>query len=442
LGTGDYSFLVHYDGDTNYAADDAPCEWVHVNQGTLTIETEVHDPNHTDVTNKIVAAGTPVHDKLIVSGATSGFPIEGTATFKLYSGACTSGTLLTTESGVSVGANGIAESLDSSSSLQPGYYCYKVTFTDTTGEYHNGTADDEPFQIIQKSVVTNTELCTFDVDPNADGDNLRLIFTPDQSASIWKLNASNPGQFYYNVFDNDPTGKIYFTVPYPWVTTGAQPVHAYGDVETYTDPNGETCLIPSNGIGQGSDDVYGITLGSYSDTNGDGHVGFGDVYNVPVFEFTSSTGFAYVNIHLDYGLKKTTGYSKNAYDDAVDAIDTSKVLIPNGESYTFKVKNGIVDEATVSSLNTFKRDPGVAGMVTEVGSGDPIAGTRVKITLYAQKGIKSVTVTTDGDGWYMWQYKYTGKPAEFTVQLLDHPSVAAKSDVLKGNGFVVIDFEI
>src|SRR5438094_900252 len=46
------------------------------------------------------------------------------------------------------------------------------------------------------SLVTNSSLCTFDVDDGLSGSQLRLILTPDQnSPSAWKLNGSNPGQY-------------------------------------------------------------------------------------------------------------------------------------------------------------------------------------------------------------------------------------------------------
>jgi len=43
-------------------------------------------------------------------------------------------------------------------------------------------------------------------------------------------------------------------------------------------------------------------------------------------------------------------------------------------------------------------------------------------------------------GWYMWQYKYTGKAATFTVRL---PAYSlAQSITLKSNGFVTVNFTV
>src|SRR5262245_51101212 len=229
LAAGTYNFMAAVPSNSNYTGAISDCEPFTVSKADTTLTTEVHDPNHTDVTNKIVAFGTAVHDKAFVGGFVTGFPIDGTVTFKLYRGACTTGTLLTSQDkSVSGSADPLTvESSDSSSSLTPGSYCYKATFTDKSGNYSDATAANEPFSIIQKSVVTDTQLCTFDLDSGTAGSQFRLLYTPD-SGGYWKLNATNPGQFYYNVFDNNPTGKIQFTLPYPWVTQGAQPIHAYG----------------------------------------------------------------------------------------------------------------------------------------------------------------------------------------------------------------------
>lgn len=69
------------------------------------------------------------------------------------------------------------------------------------------------------------------------------------------------------------------------------------------------------------------------------------------------------------------------------------------------------------------------------GSGDPVANVRVQI--YQGTQLKA-TVYTDQDGWYMWTYKYTGKPATFTVKL---PAYGLSQMVtLRANCFLVVNF--
>ena len=65
-----------------------------------------------------------------------------------------------------------------------------TTFGTTT------VTDDDPSSYTSRPfgmLMTNTQLCSL---PN---DEFRLLFTPDQGRG-YKLNASNPGQFYYNMF--------------------------------------------------------------------------------------------------------------------------------------------------------------------------------------------------------------------------------------------------
>jgi uncharacterized repeat protein (TIGR01451 family) len=66
------------------------------------------------------------------------------------------------------------------------------------------------------SMVTDTSYCYFDRDPNTDGQQFRLIFTQEMT-NTFKLTASNPGQFYYNVFYIGSYGDevtLYITIPY------------------------------------------------------------------------------------------------------------------------------------------------------------------------------------------------------------------------------------
>ncbi len=91
---------------------------------------------------------------------------------------------------------------------------------------------------------------------------------------------------------------------------------------------------------------------------------------------------------------------------------------------------------TITSVNVFKNDPGIGGLVTSANDGTPIAGAQVEID--NSSGQALATVTTDSDGWYMWNYKYTGKAATFTVKLVGTSQV--QTVTLKSNGFLVVNF--
>jgi len=69
---------------------------------------------------------------------------------------------------------------------------------------------------------------------------------------------------------------------------------------------------------------------------------------------------------------------------------------------------------------------------------NPVANVQIKI--YDSKNKLLGTVYSDVDGWYMWTYKYTGKPATFVVKA---PAYGlSKSVTLKSNGFLVVDFTL
>src|SRR5439155_9998255 len=236
------------------------------------------------------------------------------------------------------------------------------------------TNDDYPL-----ALVTDSSLCTFDVDNGTPGRQFRLLFTPDvNNPSGYKLNASNPGQTYYNVFY--PTGStVNITLPYPYVTHGAVPIHVYDGVTIQT-VNGQRCLIPGNELANNSTQV---TLANYNPQ------AFGSTYTITV------PAGAYVNIHLDYGLKGTTGYKPGSQNSAI----SQAITIPNLQSYTFSDSGS--GSGTVQSENAFKKDPGIAGLVQSSITGNPVPGATVQI--YDPANVLLATVTTDADGWFLWE---------------------------------------
>ncbi len=277
------------------------------------------------------------------------------------------------------------------------------------------------------SSITNSSLCLFDVDASVTSSDcdLRLIFTPDQSS--WKLNASNPGQFYYNAFYfGSGSTTLDITLPYPFVTQGAVPIHIYDGV-TMTTSHGFECWVPGTEIANSSTQV---TLGNYSPQ------AFGSATTVSVDLPSLPDGFAYVNIHLDYGLKKgPTAYAKDNNNNAVTP-STSTILIPDKESYTLGDTTGGSD--TCVSENSFKKDPGIGGLVVKNGTTEPVPNLMVQI--YDSNKKLLATVYTDQDGWYMWQYKYTGKAATFTVKIAG--TTLSQTVTLKSNGFLVVNFTL
>jgi hypothetical protein len=298
-----------------------------------------------------------------------------------------------------------------------------------------------------KAIVTDSSLCSYDWDLSTTCREFRLLFTPYGSG--YKLNASNPGQTYYNVFYvapvDTPAGTpitLTLTIPYPYVTQGANPIHAYDDVDV-TGSNPTFCLVnlgnpvPITSVTP----ALPITLGTYG-TPPAGPTTMTVTMPLP------ASGFIYLNMHLDYGLKGTYGYSK-AGPSGNDAVSqtTGKVVIPDKTNYVFSVGGDMTDADGICNMNVFKKNPGVGGRCgyryTLDGVSDIIATPNATVTLKDSKGAVLTTGKTDEDGWYMLSYKYTGKAATLivTVQPVGKPA-QSKSITLKANGFVEVNFDV
>ena len=335
--------------------------------------------------------------------------------------------------------------------LEKFYYSRTVPAPASACETYDNTASivDPPLsasqtvQVCMPSLLTDTEHCTL-ID-----DQFRILFTPDLGHGL-KLNATNPGQFYYNFFYSGPGDEmITLILPYPWVTQGNVPIHAYSDLEVYTNSKGQTCLIPGTPLpNPPQDHVY---MSDYDQPYPPPSYDFEKTHTVEIWvPSTGTAGFAYLDIHLDYGLKGTTNYAKGgpSGNDAID-MTTFALRIKDLQQYTFSDSyldgydgEGGSGEKTIRSVNVFKKNPGVGGKTDNYSV--PVKNAKVQIwingKLYGQ-------ATTDEDGWYMWQYKWVGKRVTVNVDLfldgiIDGTPDARQIVVLKANGFIQVDFDL
>ncbi|OYX44933.1 MAG: hypothetical protein B7Z02_03725, partial [Rhodobacterales bacterium 32-67-9] len=294
------------------------------------------------------------------------------------------------------------------------------TFTDDAGTTANvSDSDDSAYYVLDPGYVTNSSLFDF-------GDIFNLIFTPafQYGSNMYKLSDSNPGQFYYNTFfdaadpDGDPmtddAGTVTIDVPYPFVTQGANPIHWYTGV-TVDDSSGAISFDPGTAAGS---QASTFTIGDYTDTNGDGVVGFGDTYTVTVSGLPTD-GFVYLNMHMDFSLEKTAPWlrsGENALNDVILSYDDIMEFM----NFMFDSSvNGSSD--TISNDNIFKNIRGIGGLVTFDGtdsSGNSLSfGLENQSILFTKAGDTSVIeqALTDADGWFFGTGVAKGKQQDYDV---------------------------
>jgi hypothetical protein len=191
---------------------------------------------------------------------------------------------------------------------------------------------------------------------------------------------------------------------------------------------GQTCLVPGPEI---ANSKAMITLESYG----------GGVFGSTATATVSfpKTAFAYANIHVAYGLKGTNGWSKGGLsgNDAISGLIPALPTIHDGEKYEFSEKDGTEDSQVAHSTNVFKKDPGIGGLV-QTASLELVP--QVPVRIYDSSGKLVYSGTTDQDGWFMWEYKYTGKATTFTVKLGAPYAGKEQKVAIKSNGYALANF--
>jgi len=196
LHAGDFAFDAFYEGDDDYNSATSPCEPVIVDPADTTTVTEVHNEAH-DAITVLDLFGGDVHDEATVDtdgydGFDLGPDLNDTnvvVTFTIYDNWTCDGNVV--GSAEDVGISGtppqVVESSDTT--LSPGFYCYQAVYEGNT-DYNTSTGDPEPFTVIP--TITRGS-CSFDLYPEEDGQQFRLIFTPIPTTLLYRLAASNPG---------------------------------------------------------------------------------------------------------------------------------------------------------------------------------------------------------------------------------------------------------
>lgn len=290
--------------------------------------------------------------------------------------------------------------------------------------------------------LTDTEFCQL---PN---DQFRLLLIQDPcttgggslSMNNYRLNASNPGQFYYNVFDAGVPGTpvvLDITIPYPFITHGATPIQTHDSYQTV-----QGCFVPSPnlnanytitcdgpGVSPAGNDI--IRLTDYPATV----ISEENVTHCQISGVIPATGTLYITAHLDYGLEKgPTGWQQGA---ANNALSTSACGVASGateitapQPYAFSYANGTSGSTDPTSKNVFKKNPGTGGLTLKNGNNKPVASVTAQLVSSAGKVVGSAI--TDQDGYFQIVYMHKGKPSDYKVRL---PGYNLEQTIrLKNNG--------
>ncbi len=312
-------------------------------------------------------------------------------------------------------------------------------------------SDTETVRIIDPSLLTNTEYCSFDYDPALAGNQFRLLYHIEAAPNIYRLNSTNPGQFYYNVILTGAPGEAINTrldIPYPFVTHGANPIHVYSDYDIHTNAYGY-CLTP---IGDVSSAFTIDTENGYKSASGyeiirlsDYETKLGSTEWITVQGVIPASGFAYITVHLEYGLIKTSGWTKNG-ETANSASLGVTLTEPQGYAFSF-VDNGpdlggVSDGETGQSVNEWKKAAGVMGFVNKAV--DNSAKTGAKVQLFSPSNQLIETQYTDADGYYFFNHKHSGKNAYYKVKLFKENGALYQTQqvLLKANGFSAANFSL
>ena len=338
--------------------------------------------------------------------------------------------------------------------LQPKAIKNIVTVHYNPAGFPNDVWDDDDHTVMAtpRSQLTDTSFC-----PLANN-QFRLLYHLETAPNIYRLQASNPGQYYFNGFYFGDPGSDFtmvLQVPYPFVTQEGAGVPI--QVHDGTGLTSSGCYSPNPSLSG-----FTIKTPAMSPTSSAGNQiitpedyttkNLGSYTTVTVSGKVPATGMAYVTIHLDYGLKKTGSWKQPGTStlNPVSNLSIADVLNQTGfgsgavtihgyEVYNFaRTVGGDTATTKPSSYNEFKKFAGFLGFVTDKVTGKPIANG--KITIYDPSNKLLTTQYTDADGYYMYAYKHTSKAATYTIKAPAYGKSTAVT--VKANGFAAVDFEV
>ncbi|MEM3648311.1 MAG: ABC transporter substrate-binding protein [Thermoproteota archaeon] len=207
-----------------------------------------------------------------------------------------------------------------------------------------------------------------------------VVFTPDKPSASYKLVATNPGSYFYNLIvenvgSNLLNPTITVNIPNEFVLKGAMPIHVFTDMARIIDITSSATIL-----------IYGKT--------------------VSITMAIQPESLVYITIHLDFALKGTTGYSES---DCTSYMRGFKILADIEDSENgFSVKNIVC---------TFT---GVGQKVTAIGGfaldTNMVPKSGLKVEVYDGSKLIGTSPITPSDGFYFLTIQPGGP---YTVKLVN-----------------------
>jgi hypothetical protein len=227
-----------------------------------------------------------------------------------------------------------------------------------------------------------------------------VIFSKDRSGG-YKLVATNPGQFYYNIniSNNWPiavdTLTINAEIPMNFTLKGAVPIHVYLDGVDITD----TCTIDGTTI-----TITNILAGSE----------------------------VYITIHIDYALKGTIYTSPDEF--GLKDYTFTVTVKGSGSATGGSLTGTYTSSATLIAHQ--KKTTAIAGFITDA-DGNPIAGATVK--LYDSNNNLLGETVTDENGFY---YFLDIEAGDYTIDVTYNGQTYAQTTTVAKGELTQVDFKI
>jgi VCBS repeat-containing protein len=287
---------------------------------------------------------------------------------------------------------------------------------------------------------------TFDFNNKLDGQQFRLIFTPDGSTSgttQYKLTSTNTGHFSLGlVFNGSQTGDLVINIPTNFVLRNApNAIQIWDDVDYDENEN----LNLGNKIGNYNLSTNGVSLS-------------GNTLTIKDFLINDDDGLLYARVLFDFNRVGTTGYTRALDGDGgagytatqlqnlgytgYDAVKTGG-SIDDLTGYSFSASfagQNIGDPITVYNQNEFKKSKVLGVLVADKIANSSELDDVLSARLYKKNTlVETVNFGADGltneEGWFAFNYLHSGKQSDYKIELFNGANgTGSKIDLFNQNG--------